>query len=115
MPQETWWAGRDSNPEPGDYEPHALTIELPARFPLCPDAVLLQHGVHAFHSRFCLFTVGQDVEGLSGADVSVAQNCLDGFAVNTELIQPGAQSAPKCVPAKPSAIYVRWDFTPAKV
>ncbi len=26
----SWWAMRDSNPQPGGYEPHALTVELMA-------------------------------------------------------------------------------------
>ena len=27
-----WWAGQDSNLQPVDYEPNALTVELPARW-----------------------------------------------------------------------------------
>ena len=31
MGREVWWAWEDSNLQPVDYEPNALTIELQAR------------------------------------------------------------------------------------
>jgi hypothetical protein len=31
MPMQVWWARRDLNPQPKDYESSALTVELQAR------------------------------------------------------------------------------------
>ncbi len=70
----SWWTRLDSNQEPADYEPDALTVELRVRRLLHLDFILLlQHVAQLSQTALTSRPIWLDVIRKSCGDVCVAQ------------------------------------------
>ena len=99
-----WWAGRDSNPEPSDYEPRALPLSYPPQGS-CLYTVLRLCDLRKFlHARFRSLTIRQNVKCLRRAYVGVAENRLDVFVIDSRLIQPSPETTAEGVPSEPCTV-----------
>lgn len=95
---------QDSNLEPIDYEPIALTIELRAHRSSLDTILLFGNVVQLLQSGFDVLPVRKDVVRLCGAYVCMAKYNLNRFGVNSQFIQAAPKTATKGMPAVPCAI-----------
>jgi len=70
---------------------------------------LLRHRSKLLHSGLRTFDVRQNIVRSRGRYISVAQNQLNVLIVHAHLVQPGAESTAKCMPAEPRSVDVLWD------